>query len=81
MPALAGDSDSKICHAVQAWVLIDAQLYGVPLRVPRTFFVDSDLEPSAAAAAMAWPGAIVSRVKRTPPKGSAPRHLYKVCVA
>ena len=66
---------------MQAWVLIDAQLYGVPLRVPRTFFVNSDLESSEAAAALAWPGAVVSRVKRTPPNGSAPRHLYKVCVA
>lgn len=30
---------------VQAWVLVDRQLYGVPLRVPRCYYVDSDLEP------------------------------------
>ena len=59
-------------------MLVDRQLYGVPLRVPRCFFVDSTLEPEAAAEALARGSAAVSRVKRTPPGGSSPRHLYKV---
>ena len=71
-------TDRFLYHVSQAWVLVDQQLYGVPLRVPRSFYVDSDLEPEAAAAALAWEGAHVARVKRLPPGGRHAKHMYQV---
>lgn len=62
----------------QAWVMVGQQMYGVPLRVQRTFYVDSDLAPEEAVAAMHWKGAHVSQAKRTLPHSRQAGYLYQV---
>lgn len=61
--------------------MVGQQLYGVPLVVPRTFYVDSSLPPDEAAAAMDYEGAHVTQVKRTLPSSAQPGYIYQACVS
>ena len=57
----------------KAWVLADQAMYAVPLRVPRTLYVDSALPPTAPGAA-----ALGRPVRAALPFGRAPQHVYQV---
>jgi hypothetical protein len=58
----------------QAWVLLGSALYGVPLRIPRRFYVNAALEPEDAATMLG----LSSRVSRTLPGPHPPGHVYEV---
>ena len=58
---------------MQAWVLVNRQVYAVPLRVPRTFYVNSSLPAEDAVAQ-----ALGRRVIRTLPYGQEPLNVYQV---
>ena len=58
---------------MQAWVLVNRQVYAVPLRVARTFYVNSSLPPEDPLAA-----ALGRRVVRTLPYGQEPHNVYQV---
>jgi hypothetical protein len=58
---------------LQAWVLVNKQVYAVPLRVPRTFYVNSSLAPEDPIAV-----ALGRRVIRTLPYGQEPFNVYQV---
>lgn len=58
---------------VQAWVLVNRQVYAVPLRVARTFYVNSSLPPENPVAV-----ALGRRVVRTLPYGQEPFNVYQV---
>ncbi len=74
-----GDSLQTACsplHSVsvmQAWVLVNKQVYAVPLTVPRTFYVNSSLAPEDPIAV-----ALGRRVIRTLPYGQEPFNVYQV---
>ena len=59
----------------RAWALVGAQMYAVPLRVPRTFYVDSALPPDDPDSPAHTLGGL--RVQRTLPLGREPAHLYQ----
>lgn len=69
-------TEPAFCN-LQAWVLLGASLYAVPLRAERVFYLDTAIAPAQAANALDL-GARVSRVKRTTPTGEAPPLLYQV---
>ena len=52
-------------------------MYGVPLRVERTFYVDSDLPLAEATAALGREGAHVSPAKKTLPHSVQAGYLYQ----
>jgi len=54
-------------------VLVNKQVYAVPLRVPRTFYVNSSLAPEDPIAV-----ALGRRVIRTLPYGQEPFNVYQV---
>lgn len=56
-------------------MLVNKQLYGVPLRVPRTFYVNSSLAPEDPVAQ-----ALGRRVTRLLPYGQQPLNIYQVCM-
>ena len=58
---------------VQAWVLVNRQVYAVPLRVARSFYVNSGLPPEDPVAV-----ALGRRVVRTLPYGQEPHNIYQV---
>ena len=58
---------------LQAWVLVNRQVYAVPLRVPRAFYVNSSLAPEDPLAV-----ALGRRVIRTLPYGQEPFNVYQV---
>lgn len=58
---------------VQAWALVNRQVYAVPLRVARTFYVNSSLPPEDPIAV-----ALGRRVVRTLPYGQEPFNVYQV---
>ena len=58
---------------MQAWVLVNRQVYAVPLRVARTFYVNSSLPPEDPVAV-----ALGRRVVRTLPYGQEPFNVYQV---
>ena len=58
---------------LQAWVLVSRQVYAVPLRVARTFYVNSSLPPEDPIAV-----ALGRRVVRTLPYGQEPFNIYQV---
>lgn len=60
----------------KAWVLVAARLYAVPLRVPRTFYVNSTRAPADAGSPAQTLGGL--KVQRTLPFGREPFHLYQV---
>lgn len=62
-----------IIIVLQAWVLVNKQVYAVPLRVPRTFYVNSSLAPEDPIAV-----ALGRRVIRTLPYGQEPFNVYQV---
>ncbi|DBA81285.1 TPA: hypothetical protein ACH3X2_006902 [Trebouxia sp. C0005] len=57
----------------KAWVLVNKQVYAVPLRVPRTLYVNSSLAPENPIAV-----ALGRRVIRTLPYGQEPFNVYQV---
>ena len=59
----------------RAWALVGAQMYAVPLRVPRTFYVDSALPPGDPDSPAQTLGGL--QVQRTLPLGREPAHLYQ----
>ncbi len=63
--------------SLQAWVLRGDKLWAVPLRVERTLYLDTDLQPRDVEAALPDVGRI-ARIKRTTPEGDAPPLLYQV---
>ena len=65
---------------LQAWVLRGDKLWAVPLRVERTLYLDTDLQPRDVEAALPDVGRI-ARIKRTTPEGDAPPLLYQVAPA
>lgn len=65
----------------QAWVMVGHQMYGLPLRVQRTFYVDSQLGPEEAEAALHIEQAHVSVVKRMLPAGRQAAHVCQVRLA
>ncbi len=54
-------------------MLVNKQVYAVPLRVPRTFYVNSSLPPEDPLAV-----ALGRRVIRTLPYGQEPFNVYQV---
>ena len=62
----------------QAWVMVGHQMYGLPLRVQRTFYVDSQLGAEQAEAALHIDHAHVSIVKRTLPSSRQAAHVCQV---
>ena len=58
---------------MQAWVMVNRQVYAVPLRVVRTFYVNSSLPPEDPVAV-----ALGRRVVRTLPYGQEPSNIYQV---
>lgn len=54
-------------------MLVNRQVYAVPLRVLRTFYVNSSLPPDDPVAQ-----ALGRRVVRTLPYGEEPRNIYQV---
>ncbi len=63
----------------KAWVLVGARLYAVPLRVPRTFYVNSTRAPTDADSPAQTLGGL--KVQRSLPFGREPFHLYQVSTA
>lgn len=63
----------------KAWVLVEARLYAVPLRVPRTFYVNSTRAPADDGSPAATLGGL--KVQRTLPFGREAFHLYQVSPA
>ncbi|CAL8464190.1 g3725 [Coccomyxa elongata] len=63
----------------KAWVLVAARLYAVPLRVPRTFYVNSTCAPTDADSPAQTLGGL--KVQRTLPFGRETFHLYQVTIA
>ena len=63
--------------SVQAWALLGAQLYAIPLRVDRSLYLETSLQPGDAAETLDL-GSRVQRVKRKLPSGETPPLLYQV---
>ncbi len=59
----------------KAWVLVGAQMYAVPLRVPRTLYVNSSLAPDDPESPARTLGGL--RMSRTLPFGREPAHIYQ----
>lgn len=53
------------------------KLWGVPVRVDRTMYVDTSLQPPEAQAVLP-DVAHLARIKRTTPDGNTPPLLYQV---
>lgn len=64
-PSLAG--------VYKAWVVINGRMTAVPLRIPRSFYVDATEPPGSALTVGLGPA-----VKRTLPRGAVPAHTYQV---
>ena len=58
--------------------MVGQQMYGVPVRLQRTFYVDSELGAAEAEAAIHVEGAHVSLVKRVLPNSRQPATLCQV---
>lgn len=57
----------------KAWALVDNSLYAVPIRVPRTVYVNADVAPDDPAAAH-----LGTPTKVLLPHGDEARHVYEV---
>lgn len=68
-----GSGKHQCYVVVQAWVLVNRQVYAVPLRVARTFYVNSSLPPEDPVAV-----ALGRKVVRTLPYGQEPFNVYQV---
>lgn len=60
----------------QAWVLLGTDLYAVPLRVPRHFYVNAMLDPEEAAGL-----GLSTRVSRTLPDSHRAGNIYEARTA
>ena len=58
-----------------AWVLAGPRLYSIPVRVPRTVYINSSAAPGDARVQ-----ALGATCKRTLPHGHQAQHIFKVCV-
>jgi DNA polymerase epsilon subunit 1 len=65
-----------VAGVFKAWILVEARLYAVPLRVPRTFYVNSTLAPDDPDSPALTMGGL--KVTRTVPFGREAFHLYQV---
>lgn len=75
-PSETGVGESLAAGVFKAWVLVAARLYAVPLRVPRTFYVNSIRAPTDGGSPAQTLGGL--KVQRTLPFGREPFHLYQV---
>lgn len=57
-------------------MLAGSRLYATPIRVPRSFYINSSLPPTDPLTEPVRPA-----VTRTLPHGHQPEHVYKVCTA
>lgn len=73
-------ADTPTPGLFKAWVLVDTKLYSVPITVPRSFFVDSELPPDHPSAPR-FPNAEVKLAQRTLPAGRKPAYLYQVTMS
>ena len=63
----------------KAWVVINGRMHAIPLRIPRTFYVDAVLPPGdPALAPLQTAGAIVQLVRRTLPGGADAHYTHQV---
>lgn len=63
----------------KAWVVINGRMHAIPLRIPRTFYVDAVLTPEdPALAPLRTAGAVVQLVRRILPAGADAHYTYQV---
>lgn len=62
----------------KAWAVINGRMNAVPLRVPRTFYIDTVLSPEHPALAHLANLGLITPVKRTLPGGAEPHLTYEV---
>lgn len=65
------------CSQWQAWVLLGAALYAVPLKAERVLYIDATVPQAEAAEALGL-GARVTLVKRHTPTSEKPVAMYQV---
>lgn len=63
----------------KVWAVINGKMHAIPVRVPRTFYVDAVLGPEdAALAVLTAGGSTVQLVRRTLPGGADAHYTYQV---
>jgi len=63
----------------KVWAVINGRMHAIPVRVPRTFYVDAILGPEDASLAALTAGAsTLQLVRRTLPAGAEPHYTYQV---
>lgn len=60
----------------KAWSVINGRMHAIPVRIPRTFFVDATLPPEHQTVA-----GLGQLVRRTLPSGAAPHYTYQVTMS
>jgi DNA polymerase epsilon subunit 1 len=60
----------------KAWAVINGRMHAIPLRIPRTFYVDASLAPGHPGVEGLGP-----LVRRTLPGGAEPHYTYQVSMA
>ncbi len=66
----------------KVWAVINGRMHAIPVRVPRTFYVDAVLGPDdPALAALTSGGATVQLVRRTLPAGADAHYTYQVIMS
>jgi DNA polymerase epsilon subunit 1 len=66
----------------KVWAVINGRMHAIPVRVPRTFYVDAILGPDdAALAALTAGGSTVQLVRRTLPAGADAHYTYQVTMS
>ena len=66
----------------KVWAVINGRMHAIPVRIPRTFYVDAALGPDdAALAALTSGGSTVQLVRRTLPAGADAHYTYQVTMS